>query len=324
MSPLAPLSAAAALTGAIAFAAPAGSTPPDTSPPDPAPGSAPAAPGYEPTIIEVDGRAVSFTCAGSGAPTVVLITGIGVPAESYGPVQAGLADHARVCAWDRPGYGASAPSDDDDDDDDNDEYELDELADDLDDVLEASGEPGPYVLVGHSFGGLIALDLAGESAEDVGEGEPGNVAGVVLLDASHPEMLDRFAEVPQIVALQDAEIDAARQEDPEAAAVREYDAIDESLRDAAEIGDLGDLPLLVVAHGLPLQEWVPAEALAAFDFDDAAIDAYEQIWRELQEDHATRSTNSTFVVAENSPHMLYLTEPELVVDSIVEFLAGLG
>ena len=66
----------------------------------------------------------------------------------------------------------------------------------LDELLEAAGVPGPYVLAGHSFGGLTMLIFA--------EAHPEKVAGVVLIDSSHPRQDEAFAAVPALVAAQKA------------------------------------------------------------------------------------------------------------------------
>jgi hypothetical protein len=76
-------------------------------------------------------------------------------------------------------------------------------------------------------------------------------------------------------------------------------------------GSLGDIPLIVIPAGLPIAETEPGLGLIPQD-----ADRIDSIWRNLQEDHLTRSTNARIMVAENSGHYVYLDEPALVVDAI--------
>ncbi len=129
-----------------------------------------AAPG---TTYDVGGHRLHLDCRGEGGPTVVLLNGLGEFSGSWARVVEEVAGTTRVCAYDRAGQGWS-------DDVDRPQDGLAAVAD-LHALLAAAGEPGPYVLAGHSTGGLYALTYAHEY--------PDTVAGVVLLDSTSPRQL---------------------------------------------------------------------------------------------------------------------------------------
>lgn len=142
-----------------------------------------------------NGRSIYMECRGSGGPTVVLVTGLGERADNWmttsadpssteGSVFPGVAGFTRVCAYDRPGTATATEAG----------FELSrstpvadpatvgDSAVDLDRLLTASGEPGPYVLVGHSLGGPIVRLYAAA--------HPDEVAGLVLEDALSEDLGD--------------------------------------------------------------------------------------------------------------------------------------
>ena len=98
-------------------------------------------------------------CEGSGSPTVVLITGNGIPAVLIRPLQDQAAKFSRACSYDRAGLGWSKPA----------VRPLNVLsqADELHTILAAIGERGPFVLAGHSYGGLIARQYVKENPQAV-------------------------------------------------------------------------------------------------------------------------------------------------------------
>jgi pimeloyl-ACP methyl ester carboxylesterase len=106
-------------------------------------------------------------------PVVVLLTGAGDTVSSWLPVQTRLARRARVLAYDRSGMGGSSGSGSD---------RLDDLVAELEGFIDAAAPGSSCVLVGHSFGGLLARVFA--------QRFPHRVAGLVLLDATP----DRLAE----------------------------------------------------------------------------------------------------------------------------------
>lgn len=107
----------------------------------------------------VDGTRMHIRCVGSGAPTVVLIAGFNDGGDNWGSIEAPIAQGARVCSSARFGTGTSdAPPA---------VQTFTSQATQLRTALESVGEPGPYVVVGHSYGGAEAVAFASMFASDV-------------------------------------------------------------------------------------------------------------------------------------------------------------
>ena len=115
-----------------------------------------------------DHRRINLRCSGQGRPLVLLESGFGASSIAWPKLQPMIAAKTRVCAYDRAGYGFSDPG------------PLPRhgaaIARDLDYALHAAGERGPYVVVGHSAGGLYAQLFAGRRRQEV--------VGLVLVDPS--------------------------------------------------------------------------------------------------------------------------------------------
>jgi pimeloyl-ACP methyl ester carboxylesterase len=115
-----------------------------------------------------DHRKINLRCTGRGAPLVLLESGFGAGSAAWPKLQPMIATKTRVCSYDRAGYGFSDPG------------PLPRhgaaIARDLDNALRAARLPGPYVVVGHSAGGIYAQLFAGRRRNEV--------VGLVLVDPS--------------------------------------------------------------------------------------------------------------------------------------------
>ena len=121
-------------------------------------------------LIDVGGHSLHLSCTGSGTPTVVLEPGAGGMSSSLGWIAPAVARDTRVCVYDRAGRGWSEPADT--------AQDSARIATDLHTLLQRGHVPGPYVLAGHSFGGLYVLTFAARY--------PDEVAGMVLVDSTAP------------------------------------------------------------------------------------------------------------------------------------------
>src|SRR5215217_7334583 len=121
-------------------------------------------------LIDVGGHRLHLNCTGSGSPTVVLQPGGGDFSSAFAWIAPTVAADTRVCVYDRAGRGWSEPTDTPQD--------ATQVAADLQTLLQRAHVPGPYVLAGHSFGGLYVLTYA--------DRYPGDVAGMVLIDSTNP------------------------------------------------------------------------------------------------------------------------------------------
>ena len=122
-------------------------------------------------LVDVGGHRMHLHCTGSGSPTVVLEPGQGGASSDLGWVAPAVARDSRVCVYDRAGRGWSDAADGPQD--------AAQIAADLHTLLERAKVPGPYVLAGHSFGGLYVQTFAANY--------PDQVAGLVLLDSTAPK-----------------------------------------------------------------------------------------------------------------------------------------
>jgi pimeloyl-ACP methyl ester carboxylesterase len=122
-------------------------------------------------LVDVGTHRLHLRCAGEGAPAVIFDAALGASSLSWSLVQPSVARVTRSCSYDRGGFGWSdaGPL----------PRTADRLAGELHELLHRGGVPGPYVLVAHSFGGLVARIFAAR--------HPGDTAGLVLIEPAIPE-----------------------------------------------------------------------------------------------------------------------------------------
>ncbi len=233
-------------------------------------------------MISLGDRRLSIDCGGeAGSATVVLIAGGGRTAKDWGKVQPAVAKFARVCSYDRAGFGESDKAA-------SKLQSVDEVVDDLHGLLQASDEKRPFILVGHSVAGIYARSFVTKF--------PREVAGLVFVDSAHEEQALRFHQLdPNWQAL-----------DEEAAQWGLF------VKPGERLEWQTDLPLIVLAHERPIQG--PKKVT-----EEVAV-ARERIWRELQKDLAQRSTHGELRVAAHSEHNIHLEQPDLVIQAIRDVL----
>ena len=274
-------------------------------------------------LVDVGGRRLHLLCKGSApGPTVVIEQGSASPSVIWWPVQDAVAGFARVCTYDRAGYQWSDPG-----------PATRSLADrvaDLHALLKRGEVPGPYVLVGHSFGGpLIRLfartypdEAAGMVLVDTPEevvifrkayrdytGQIATMAGIAGLAARlgvvrlamnalvHPDGGLTPEMNRMMIAFMSRPSFYAGARD-EMASLSRAQAETEK---AGGFGALGDRPLVVITHTRP------------FPGPPASL---EPGWQEGQKRLAALSTDAQLVEATKSSHMIQAEEPELVIDAI--------
>jgi pimeloyl-ACP methyl ester carboxylesterase len=237
----------------------------------------------EDRMINVSGVSLHIRCGGERRPTapvVLLEAGGGNTADAWRPVHAPIAQFARVCAHDRPGSGTSGPAPD--------WLTTGGYIDLLRDLLKAAGEPPPYVMVGHSMGGLIVSLYA--------VNYPSDIAGLVLVDSSHEDQLRRFAALPRPSTAAAA---AALPAPP--GGISFFDFLDALRKKPWH----GTVPLVVLTR-----------ARSVDANGDPNVEARRALWMELQRDLATRSPKSEHIVAQKSGHQIQRDEPQLVIDAV--------
>jgi pimeloyl-ACP methyl ester carboxylesterase len=195
-------------------------------------------------LIDVGGgRRLYIRSAGSGGPTVILEPGLGESARAMARLIApAVARTTTVVVYDRAGHGRS----------DAEPAAGVDAARDLHVLLRRAHVPGPYVLAGHSLGGMFALSYAHRY--------PAEVGGIVLLDSMHPHQHNAFAGTDPLLALVPtlartglASLLFDRKDgDPTAQArqvVRDVEEMPAELNRAAKLTSLGNKPLIVLSAG---------------------------------------------------------------------------
>lgn len=263
-------------------------------------------------LVDVGGFRLHLYCTGEGGPTVILEHGHRATYLDWYRVQPGVAKFARVCSYDRAGYGWSDPSARD--------RSPSIMSEELHSALHAAGEKPPYIWVGHSFGAMNGIMFAHKF--------PGEVSALVLVDGSTPQSLHqaRWREKVWLRTIQltmpfglprwrgwcgggpneIAEVKQALTCDSQnfATILREDAAFPVATREIRGIASLGNTPLVVIARD-------PAMG------NNAEIEArHAQQQREMTK----LSTNSRFAVAEGSGHDVPLARPDVVVEAVKSLL----
>ncbi len=249
-------------------------------------------------LVDIGDRRLFVSCAGTGSPTVILEHGLDSSGFEWTAVQDAVDDTTRVCFTSRAGMGFSdrPPADD--------HRTMQDAVDDLTAALTAANVTAPYVLVGHSAGGLSVRLFAAQY--------PNDVVGMVLVDTTHEEFLARLRQALSPEAwseIGDSLVDNVENLDLEA-----------SSEEVAGLGDLGDLPLVVLEAGISATD-NPPPGLSTSTVEEMQAE-YPAIEAALQAELAELSTNSTHFVVGDAGHFIHLDRPDVVIDAIEAVLAG--
>jgi pimeloyl-ACP methyl ester carboxylesterase len=266
-------------------------------------------------MIRSRASALHLFCTGSGAPTVLLEAGLGGNYLDWSLVQPELARITRVCSYDRAGAGWSEASER--------PRTLDNIADELHGMLSVAALDRPLILVGHSFGGLCALHYASRF--------PREVAGLVLLDSTHPDQFVRFREAgvrlpdpgraaaltPASAAtyglppdLSRTALDLAAAPKARIAMVREASAMPVNA-DVVSHEVIPQVPVRVVVHGN--REWDHL-------YPDGRM---ETAWLGMQRDLARELHAPPPIIAVRSGHQIALDDPDVVLRAIGDLIRTL-
>jgi pimeloyl-ACP methyl ester carboxylesterase len=232
----------------------------------------------------IDGKCTEYAVLGDGAPTFVLIAGSGGPIESWCGVAPALSALGTVLAYNRPGVGASdGPSA---------AQTVDVMTEALRALLRHAGLAPPFILVGHSLGGLIANYYA--------RAHPAEIAGVVLVEATAPEdVATMAAHESKAQRLLKWLLDGLVRSDPLGEA--QHAARSAELVEGA--GTFPGIPLVVIMGGKPAMSWMTP---------DAARAARARSQRRLVE----LSARGRQMVATASGHFPQFTQPDVVVEAV--------
>jgi pimeloyl-ACP methyl ester carboxylesterase len=296
-------------------------------------------------LVDIGGRHINLHCAGAGGPTVILMAGLSSWSVVWYKVQPVIAQQVRVCAFDRAAYGFSDPAPR--------PQILSDVVDDLHTALTAGSVPGPYVLVGHSLGGIEArlyaqrwpkqvvgmvLDDTSPAAEGlINEQQPdfdevigresyaSDTLHCALLAAhgplapSHPEYKDCSFPLP-------GDAPAAFRKVAPQFFTAEYFADKVSLMssvythryDSVDHRDLGAMPLVVLSAENSWNTWnETTPAVVRFN------QTYLPKWIGMHAALAHLSSRGVHRIIRGSGHEIQLDKPQAVIDAVDEVLRQL-
>jgi pimeloyl-ACP methyl ester carboxylesterase len=232
----------------------------------------------------VDGREVEIASAGSGgAATVVFEAGLGDDWTPWDEVASRVAAQARVFAYSRPGYGASAPA--------TTPRDPRTIVEELRSLLASQGYASPYVLVGHSNGGAY-MELFAKS-------HPEEVLGVVLVDPRHRDFL-RTCEAAKLDLCGISDAMLATQGRSLVAEYRAFTMASEQIRAA---GPFGDYPVRVLTAA-----------------DQAGSAARGRLWEDMLGSLADEAVDGEQIIVRGASHYIQLDDPGVVVGAITAAL----
>lgn len=253
---------------------------------------------------------IYFHCIGEGTPTVVIEPGIGDTLANWLPIQEKLGPHTRTCVYDRAGNGLSNPG--------SGPRTVALISLELYVLLKQAKIEGPYVIVGHSFGGFVAQYFASRFPDDT--------AGVVLVDSSHPDQVERLADLDTLEDSPKITVGGYRFEDESLLSpaqklwkhlnaqrksvwtqMDELGSFGDSAREVAMLNPFfPDIPLAVLSRGKNQLPVLPG------------IKSLEVEWQAMQKELTALSSRSWQEIARNSGHSIHQEAPGMVIDNTLK------
>lgn len=283
-------------------------------------------------LIDIGGYKLHINSSGQGKPVVILDSSIGDGSYNWDVVQKDVAMFARVCSYDRAGLGWSESSPR--------PRTSQAIVDELHTLLKNAHIDPPYILVGHSFGGINMRLYANTYPEDI--------FGVVLVDASHEKNAERQAALNQIfpqpkptffesilqyiqesatamsivsytgiarlylkATISNNGVILAKESTVKAllAANNEAQKFKESCKQLEDTcNTLEDKPLIVISAGKKQNN--------VHENRKEEVAARNQVWISCQLDLVSKSSQSKHIIAEKSGHMVNEDQPEIIVEAI--------
>lgn len=280
-------------------------------------------------LVNIGGRRIQLDCRGTGTPTVVFESGLDMNGSlSWYSVHDSIARTTRACAYSRAGVMWSDPTPV--------AQTGKDVAFDLHAVLERGGERAPYVIVAHSLGGPYAMIYTKYFGADV--------AGLVFVDASHPDQVTRNRSLTSWTladAMKSARMashlarlglirkaTAADSAPPQPAytvraaaaytstslpaMLKEVDSFGATLAEAGTFRTLGNRPLFVLTATKPM----PAADRVSMKMTPVQAAQYEANWVQMQNEEASWSTRSQHQLVPESGHYIQFEQPNIVIAAV--------
>jgi len=279
-------------------------------------------------MVEVNGRLMQIDCRGSGSPTVVLEAGLdGLGSLSWASVHDSLAAMTRTCARSRAGVMWSEPAPG--------PFDVAQSMENLRAALQAAGEAPPFLMVGHSIAGPYLMEFTHLHRADV--------AGLVLVDPSHPDQQKSFREatgtsmpeppriadimgaiawtgIPRLMTRPSPDADATQRAVNAYAplsirgVLSENSAVTSTLAAVAGLRDLGDRPLLVLTAMAPF----PNAMLEVAGITREQADRFQAAWKALHDEEASWSTRGRNELVPDATHYIHHDRPGVVIAAVKE------
>jgi len=279
-------------------------------------------------LVDIGGRRLHLDCRGTGSPIVVLEAGLDMNGSlSWAPVHDSIALTTRACAYSRAGimWSDNKPG----------PHSAPGIASDLDAALTAAGEAPPYVMVGHSLGGPYIMAYTKQF--------PDKVAGLVFVDASHPDQVDRIAKATGkkmdsplggaralaafawtglarlLIPVDTSSVPAAVGRTAAAYAptslgpmLEESAGMEETMTDAGALRTLGDRPLVV----LTAMKAIDSVTLATIGMSPDQGRKLQAEWLKMHNEEASWSSASEHQVLPDATHYIQRDRPDVVIAAV--------
>jgi pimeloyl-ACP methyl ester carboxylesterase len=273
-------------------------------------------------LVDIGDRRLHLVTAGEGSLTVIIIPALADNVLQWLPIVEGVAAETQAFVYDRAGVGWSDPPP-------RPKRTLDLMAADLAALLRAAGVPPPYILAGHSIGGIVARRFYMQN--------PGAVAGILLIDSSHEDQARRFDSAGwrkgtiaflRVTARRQARIlgvrrlasllgllpDLVEEVAPAYAVPARAIALSTRQRRTSVREVLMMTRLREAPPGLGSVPLTVLTALKKMDMDLVPT------WTAMQDELAALSTDSVHITAEDAGHYMHLDDPDLVIRTILDLV----
>jgi pimeloyl-ACP methyl ester carboxylesterase len=258
-------------------------------------------------FINLGLQVMYIDCRGEKSPTVLIDVGLGDASANWLKIAKALSDNVKVCLYDRAGYGWSDPGPG--------ERTTAQIVHELNMLLEFADIPGPYVLVGHSFGGFTARYFAATFPE--------KTAGAILIDSAHPDQIYRLSALDNVKKKESIQVwrkepapDYMNEVEKQwyflnssrkaaFAQMEELRSFKESAYQVKHSGPLPSIPIAVLSRG---REQLPV-------INGVSL---EEEWRDMQKNLLTLSANSWHTIIKGSGHKIYFDAPDVVIKNILK------
>lgn len=248
--------------------------------------------GQSAQLIDVGGYRLDVARAGSGTPPIVLVGGLGNALDTWAQIVPSAAELSTVMAYSRSGLGRSEPGPSN--------HTAKDSVLELHALLTKLQLKSPYILVGASYGGILVRLYTSVYPNEVG--------GLVLVDGSHEEQVQRYGKLDSKYP---AEFRTSFEERLRSVKGAEADETRESLRiqTAGAVDGLKPLP------DIPIAVLTSMKTDAAPQYVNQTPQGHDA-WRAMHEEWFRRSRNGLHIVTTRSGHHIQDDEPQLVIEAI--------